>query len=144
MIQNQQFDMHHPALSPDGKWLAYMSPESGRPEVYVVPFVQGSSGKWLVSTAGGRYPRWRHDGRELFYISLDNKIISAEIATQSTSLVIGKVTPLFQANPVPYFLWPYDVSSDGKKFVVADIEASEKTAEPLTLISNWPALLKKE
>lgn len=65
VIQNQQFDMLRPALSPDGKWLAYMSPESGRPEVYVVPFVQGSLGKWLVSTAGGRLPRWRHDGREL-------------------------------------------------------------------------------
>jgi serine/threonine protein kinase/WD40 repeat protein len=142
VIQNQQFNMLHPALSPDGKWLAYMSAESGRPEVYVVPFVQGS-GKWLVSTAGGRFPRWRHDGRELFYISLDNKIISAEIAVQGTSLVIGKVTPLFQANPVSSAGWTYDVSSDGKKLVVVS-EANEKTAEPLTLISNWPALLKKE
>ena len=143
VIENQRFEVVHPALSPDGKWLAYMSPESGRPEVYVVPFVQGSLGKWLVSTAGGRFPRWRHDGRELFYISLDNKIISADIAAQSTGLVIGKVTPLFQANPVFTNGWPYDVSSDGKKFVIAT-QADEKTAEPLTLISNWPALLKKE
>ena len=141
VIQNQQFDMLHPALSPDGKWLAYMSPESGRPEVYVVPFVQGS-GKWLVSTAGGRFPRWRHDGRELFYISLDSKIISAEVATQGTSFVLSKVTPLFQANPVSSTGWTYDVSSDGKKFVVS--QANEKTAEPLTLVVNWPSLLKKE
>jgi serine/threonine protein kinase len=141
VIQNQQFDVFQPVLSPDGKWLAYMSPESGRPEVYVVPFVKGG-GKWLVSTAGGHFPLWRHDGRELFYLSLDNKIISAEIATQGTSLVTGKVTPLFQANPVSTNGWPYDVSSDGKKFVVT--QADEKTAETLMLVVNWPALMKKQ
>jgi Tol biopolymer transport system component len=141
VIQNQQFDIFQPALSPDGKWLAYMSPESGRQEIYVVPFVQGS-GKWLVSTGGGHFPLWRRDGKELFYLSLDNKVVSAEIAAQRTSLAIGKVTPLFQANPVSTNGWPYDVSSDGKKFIVT--QADEKTAEPLTIIVNWPALLKKE
>jgi serine/threonine protein kinase len=142
VVQNQQFDMRQPALSPDGKWLAYMSVESGRPEVYVAPFGQGS-GKWLVSNAGGHFPLWRGDGRELFYISLDNKIISAEITAQGTRFAIGKVNPLFQANPVSSSGWCYDVSSDGKKFVI-DTEANEKTAEPLTLIVNWPSLLKKE
>jgi eukaryotic-like serine/threonine-protein kinase len=141
VVQNQQSDIFQPALSPDGKWVAYMSSESGRPEIYVVPFVQGT-GKWLVSTAGGHFPLWRHDGRELFYLSLDNKIISAEIAAQSTSLAIGKVTPLFQASPVSTNGWPYDVSSDGKTFVIT--QADEKTSEPLTLIVNWPELLKKE
>ena len=142
VVQNQQFDMVQPALSPDGKWLAYMSPESGRPEVYVVPFTQGG-GKWLVSNAGGRFPLWRRDGRELFYLSLDNKIISAEITAQGTRFAIGKVNPLFQANPVFSTGWCYDVSSDGKKFVI-NTQADEKTAEPLTLIINWAALLKKE
>ena len=69
--------------------------------------------------------------------------ISAEIAAQGTSLAIGKVTPLFQANPVSTNGWPYDVSSDGKKFVIAT-QADEKTAEPLMLIVNWPELLKTE
>jgi len=117
-------------------------PRIGAARVYVVPFVEGS-GKWLVSTAGGRFPRWRHDGRELFYISLDNKITSAEIAAQGTSFVIGKVTPLFQLNPTSSTGWSYDVTSDGKKFVVCT-QTNENAAEPLTLIVNWPALLKKE
>jgi len=142
VIENQQFDVRQPALSPDGKWLAYMSIESGRAEIYVMPFMQGS-GKWLVSTSGGHFPLWRHDGRELFFISLDNKMISAEIAVQGTSLIIGKVAPLFQANPVSSTGWPYDVSSDGKRFIV-DTQADEKASEPLTLIVNWPELLKKE
>ena len=142
VIQNQQFDMRQPALSPDRKWVAYMSVESGRPEIYVVPFGQ-SSGKWLVSNAGGHFALWRRDGRELFYISLENKIISAEVATHDASLVIGKITPLFQASSVSTTGWPYDVSSDGKKFIITT-QPDEKTAEPLTLIVNWPALLKKE
>ena len=107
-----------------------------------MPFLQGS-GKCLVSTAGGHFPLWRRDGKELFYISLDNKIVFAEIAAQSTSLVIGKVTPLFQANPVSSNGWPYNISSDGRKFVV-DTQADDQTSEPLTLVVNWAALLKKE
>jgi serine/threonine protein kinase/Tol biopolymer transport system component len=142
LVQNREFDLRHPALSVDGRWLAYVSAESGRPEVYVVPFLQGS-GRWLVSTAGGHFPRWRHDGRELFYLSLDNKIVSAEMGAQGTSLLIGKVTPLFQASPGGSVGWPYDVSSDGAKFVV-NTQATSRTAEPLTLVVNWPGLLKKE
>jgi len=78
VLQNPQFDVLEPALSPDGKWLAYESPESGQAEIYVVPFRHGS-GKWEVSTGGGRFPRWRRDGKELFYLSPDNKLMSAGI-----------------------------------------------------------------
>jgi eukaryotic-like serine/threonine-protein kinase len=92
-----QSEAAHPALSPDGKWLAYSSQESGRPEIYVVPFRQGS-GKWRVSTGGGTWPRWRGDGKELFYLSLDKKITSAEISVDGSSLVVGEVAPLFQVN----------------------------------------------
>ena len=141
VVQSPQFDLTAPALSPDGKWLAYTSHETGRPEIYVVPFGHGS-GKWEVSTDSGMLPRWRHDGRELFYLSLDNKIMSAEISEQGASLVIGKVAPLFQVNPSSIVHWPYDVSADGKKFVVITRGAQQSSA-PLTLVVNWPALLKK-
>jgi serine/threonine protein kinase/Tol biopolymer transport system component len=141
VVQNPQFDVGMSALSPDGKWLAYESAESGRREIYVVPFLHGS-GKWEVSTGGGTWPRWRHDGKELFYLSPDNKIMSAEISEQSGSLVIGKVALLFPVNPVSGGQ-AYDVSADGKKFVV-DTQAAPKTSEPLTLVVNWPALLKKQ
>ncbi|MGH9774041.1 MAG: protein kinase domain-containing protein [Candidatus Acidiferrales bacterium] len=141
VIQNPQFDVIRPALSPDSKWLAYVSPESGRREVYVVPFGQGG-GKWQVSGNGGGTPRWRHDGKELFYLSPDNKIMSAQISEQGASLVIGKVASLFPANPAVTPGWAYDVSADGKKFVVITL-ATQQAAAPLTLVVNWPALLKQ-
>jgi serine/threonine protein kinase len=137
-----QTDAAHPALSPDGKWLAYSSQESGRPETYVVPFPQGNA-KWRVSTDGGDWPRWRHDGKELFFLSRDQKITSAGISTDGTSLVVGKLAPLFQVN-VPISLgWFYDVSADGNRFVVLN-QAPRQTTEPLTLVVNWPVLLKKQ
>jgi len=137
-----QFDAFWPSLSPDGKWLAYVSNESGRFEIYVVPFLHGT-GKWLVSTNGGQRPRWRRDDKELFYLSQDNKIMSAQIVEAGSSLSIGKVQPLFQANPAPNPGWIYDVSADGKKFLVVS-EGTEKSSQPLTLVVNWPALLKKQ
>jgi eukaryotic-like serine/threonine-protein kinase len=131
-----------PALSPDGKWLANDSDESGRVEVYVTPFLHGG-GKWQVSTGGGSCPRWRADGRELFYMSLENKIMSVKISEQTSSVVIRKVQPVFQANPVPFAPeCMYDVTADGKKIVVVTL-AVEQGSQPLTLVVNWPSLLKK-
>ena len=146
VVQDPQFDLSGPAVSPDVKWLAYSSHQSGLPEIYVVPFGKGTE-RWEVANGrggGGIKPHWRHDGRELFFLSLDNKLMSAEISEQGTSLVVGNVAPLFQANPVfsAHGHWPYDVSADGKKFVVA-AQSVQKTTEPLTLVTNWPALLKK-
>lgn len=142
-VIQSQYDVYAPALSPDGKWLAYESRESGRPEICVIPFLHGT-GKWEVSTAGGVQPRWRGDGRELFYISMDNKIMSAEITEQGSSVLVGKVSSLFQTNPVPFAGGSnYDVTADGKKFVVASL-ASSQGSEPLTLVVNWFALLKQK
>ena len=138
----QSSDAAHPALSPDGKWLAYSSQESGLPEIYVVPFPQGS-GKWRVSTGGGDWPRWRHDSKELFYLSVDKKITSAEISVDGSSLVVGKVAALFQVNVATSLGWFYDVRADGKRFVVLN-QDPRQAAEPLTLVVNWPALLKKQ
>jgi serine/threonine protein kinase len=142
-VIQSQYDVYAPALSPDGKWLAYESRESGRPEICVMPFLHGT-GKWEISTGGGALPRWRRDGRELFYISTDNKIMTAEITEQESSLLIGKVQSLFRVNPVPFAGGSnYDVTGDGKKFVVASLAASQ-VSEPLTLIVNWFALPKSK
>jgi serine/threonine protein kinase len=142
-VIQSQYDVYGPALSSDGKWLAYESRESGRPEICVIPFLHGT-GRWEVSTAGGLQPRWRGDGRELFYISTDNKIMSAEITEQGSSLLVGKVSSLFHANPVPFAGGSnYDVTGDGKKFVVASL-ASSQESEPLTVVVNWLALLKQK
>jgi eukaryotic-like serine/threonine-protein kinase len=137
-----QFDSFQPDLSPNGKWLAYESSESGRQEVYVVPFLHGT-GKWEISTSGGTWPRWRQDGRELFYLSADNKIMSAEIAEQGSGLLIGKVQALFQADPIQTTASVYVVTGDGKRFLV-DSTAAQQSSEPLTLVTSWPALLKKQ
>jgi len=142
-VIQSQFDVYAPALSPDGKWLAYESRESGRPEICVMPFLRGT-GKWEVSTGGGVLPRWRRDGRELFYVSTDNKIMSAEVTEQGSSLLIGKVQSLFHVNPVPFAGGSnYDVTGDGKKFVVASLAPSQES-EPLTVVVNWTALLKQK
>ena len=138
----QSSDAADPALSPDGKWLAYSSQESGQGEIYAVSFPEGS-GKWQVSTAGGSWPRWRRDGKELFYLSLDKKLTSAEISAVGSSLVVGKVAPLFQVNVATSLGWFYDVSADGKTFVVLN-QDPRQAAEPLTLVVNWPELLKKQ
>ncbi|HLV96191.1 MAG TPA: protein kinase, partial [Candidatus Acidoferrales bacterium] len=118
VVQSPQFGVTGPALSPNGKWLAYTSHLSGLEEVYIVPFGRGS-GRWEVSNGGGFYSRWRHDGKELFYLSPDDEIMSAEIEEQGAGLTIKKVTSLFQTNAnASTFHWPYDVSPDGNKFVV--------------------------
>ena len=129
-------------FSPDGKWLAYSSGESGRFEVYVSPF-PGPGGKWLVSTQGGWFPQWRRDGRELFYVSLDSKIMSAEVKTSSSSFVVGTVRPLFETKPYfGYFTGNlYDVTPDGQRFIVPYEE--EQTERTMALVANWPSALKK-
>jgi len=143
VAQNPQFLQGDPAISPDDKWLAHDSDESGRFEVYLTPFLHGG-GKWQISTSGGGCARWRADGRELFYMSLDNKITSAEISGQASSVAIGKVQPLFQTNPVPSAPeCMYDVTADGKKFVVVT-PSTQQGSQPPTLVVNWPAVLKKQ
>jgi Tol biopolymer transport system component len=144
VLQSSIF-LDQPALSPDGKWLAYRSTESGVPQIYIAPF-PGGTGKWQVSKSGGIFPRWRRDGRELFYLSLDNKIMAAEIGEPGSSLTIGEAKTLFQGKTAPYsqsFGVPYDVTPDGGKFVVVS-NVTPLEATPLTLVTNWPALLKKE
>jgi serine/threonine protein kinase/Tol biopolymer transport system component len=137
-----QFAASEPAVSPDGKWLAYVSAESNKPEVYVQPFPHGE-GKMQVSTDGGHFPLWRHDGKELFYVTPNDKLMVAEISQRGTSLAVEKVEPLFQVNSLFGPGWPYDVSADGKEFVVAS-QQLEQAGQPVTLVTNWPALLKKQ
>lgn len=130
------------SFSPDGKWLAYVSDESGRNEVYIVPFPK-RNGRWQVSTEGGRAPRWRRDGKELFYLSRANKLMAVKIREINTTLAIGSPQALFQTHPPPS-LWPgrtFDVTPDGKRFIVVTRLATPAGAEPVTLLVNWTALL---
>ena len=124
-------------FSPDGHWLAFDSDESGRSEVYVQAF-PGPGGKWQVSAAGGVIPRWRGDGKELFYLSLDNKIMAVPIET-APAFHAGAPAPLFAVHPGGGTV--YDVSTDGKRFLVNSLPA-DQGSPPLSLLVNWTSLLK--
>jgi Tol biopolymer transport system component len=128
-------------FSPDGRWLAYESDESGRYEIYVAPF-PGPGGKRQISAGGGYSPRWRADGKEIFYGAPNEKMMAAEVSIKGTTIEVGTVRTL----GVPVFLrqpYAYDVSADGERFLVA-VPLELKSAATLTLIQNWTALLKKK
>jgi Tol biopolymer transport system component len=125
-------------FSPDVRFLAYDSDESGRSEAYVQAF-PGPGGKWQVSTAGGGNPHWRGDGKELFYLSLDNRIMSVPLET-APAFHAGAPTPLFAVHPA--FGSVYDVAPDGKRFLVNSLPA-DPSSPPLSLLVNWTAMLKR-
>jgi len=133
-LKNGQF-------SPDGKWVAYSSNESGRWEVYVTSFPE-AHGKWQVSNAGGDQPRWRSDGKELFYLAPDSRMMAVPVKT-GPNFDAGTPTALFQANPRELVAtseqFSYDVSRDGLKFL---INTQLKTGmAPMSVVLNWSAKL---
>ena len=129
-----------PQLSPDGRWLAYTSDESGRMEVYVRPF-RAASGAWLISTAGGSDPRWRNDSSELYYLSLDRALMAANINTARTGQLDASVPRvLFQtrtSGPLGLGVrFNYAVAPGGQRFLfTADVP--EAVPSPITVVLNW-------
>ena len=140
-------------FSPDGRWVAYFSDESGRNEIYVRPFDISSAvsisaakaapatGKWMVSRDGGTSPLWRRDGKEMFYLSLDGMAMAVEVNTSGTMFQAGIPKAMFKMPPGVVF---WDVSADGKKFLMAAPSGASATAQPpLTVVLNWQEMLKK-
>ena len=129
-------------LSPDSRWIASSSGDSGRPEVYVSAFPK-PQGRRQVSSAGGTFPRWRRDGKELFFLSLQNQLMSAPVAMVAGRIEVGVPQPLFTIQPSGRSVgYPYDVTADGQRFLVnVGVEPVEPTT--VTLLTNWPALLRK-
>ncbi len=136
------FIQDDPAFSPDGRWLAYASDDSGRQEIYIAPFPK-ANGKWQVSAQGGMVPTWRRDGQDLFYLDPEQKMMAVDIHENGDSIEIGSAHVLFQTNPPSLVNRPYDATADGKKFIVLT-QSDQTSAVPLTLVTNWPALLRKE
>jgi serine/threonine protein kinase len=126
-------------FSPDGRWVAYMSDESGQPEVYVMPF-SGAGGKWQVSAAGGSYPRWRGDGRELFFLSADGKMMSVSVDATTSAFKLDAPRTLFQAGAALQVGYQYAVTRDGERFL---INTAASSSYPVTVITDWTSLLKK-
>ena len=130
--------------SPDGRWIAYQSNESGRDEVYVAPF-PGPGGKWQISTAVGRMPRWGHDGTEIFYIAGDNTLMTVAVNGKGSGFEVGAAKPLFSARFAfaTGFGLTYDVSPDGQRFLI-NTAPEQATSAPITVVTNWTAGLKKK
>jgi len=122
------------------RWIAYSSDESGRFEVYVRTFPY-SGAKWLVSTQGGMYPRWRGDGKELFYVSSEGKLMAVAVREKGGAPDCETPRALFPMESTTPF-WPYDVAPDGQRFLVLQ-RAEEGRSQPLTVIINWQAALPK-
>jgi Tol biopolymer transport system component/tRNA A-37 threonylcarbamoyl transferase component Bud32 len=127
-------------FSPDGRWLAYDSDESGRLEVYVRPF-PGAGGRWQISTAGGSQPHWRRDGKELTFLTPENKIMAVPISTAS-GFHAGPAALLFSVHPSLNGT-AYDASGDHQRFLVNTVP-DEQGSPPLSLLIHWTRLLAKQ
>ena len=131
-------------FSPDGKWVAYASNETGKWEIYVTSFPD-ARGRWQISSGGGEQPRWRGDGKELFYLSLDGKMMAAPVTT-GAHFDAGTSVTLFQTTPrqpvLVYDLFVYDVSRDGQRFLI-NTQVKQAESVPMSVVLNWPANLNR-
>jgi Tol biopolymer transport system component len=146
-----EFDGH---FSPDLQWVAYTSDESGSNEIYVRRFsraakgaVSAEEGKWMISKGGGTGPRWKGDGKELYYRSPDGTVMAAVISP-GRGFQVRTINPLFQASVTSlklfgsyvYFYW--DAMRDGSRFLIPT-PVAENPPSPFTVVLNWDSLLRK-
>jgi Tol biopolymer transport system component len=135
-----------PEISPDGRWLAYMSDDSGQLQVYVRPFPDVNTGRWQVSVAGGNRPVWARNGRELFYASPTGTIMAVPVGTGST-FTSGTATKLFAWPTIaaPGQARTYDISRDGQRFLMVKEAGGDRKDAPsatITVVLNWVEELK--
>jgi eukaryotic-like serine/threonine-protein kinase len=139
-VLRSQFNEMDGRISPDGHWLAYVSDESGKWEVYVQRFLSPGA-KWQISSNGGKDPQWSQDGKELFYVAADQKLMAVAV---HAGLSLDPSTPkqLFQFHGASDFLGgSYDVGVNGQRFLVTAL-VGEEASPPLTVVINWTAMLK--
>ncbi len=136
------FDEGAARFSSDGRWIAYVSDESGRNEVYVVPFPV-PNGKWQISTTGGDEPRWANDGKELYYLAPDSKLMVARVSGSEKSFEVIDVNPLFGTKLSLEIGSKYDVSPDAKRFLT-NSSLERGTVSPITLVVNWTAAVQRK
>ena len=134
------FDETLGRLSPDGRWMAYVSDKSGRDEVYVRPF-PASTGEWQVSTAGGSEPRWNRNGEELFYHGADQKLMVVDVKTQP-AFEHSRPKVLFPVRLSRSGIWNYDVTPDGQRFVMS-VELGDELPKPISVVLNWAVGLSR-
>lgn len=131
-------------FSPDGRWIAYSSDESGQMQVYVQTYPK-SGGKWQVSTAGGSEPHWRGDGKELFFLAPDRTLMAVDVRASSSTFDVGVPKTLFQTRTPgvsDIFRMNYDVTDAGNRFLVNSLVEGARSS-PIVVVTNWTAALKK-
>jgi Tol biopolymer transport system component len=136
-----------PSKSGPPKWFAYDSDESGARQVFVQPFSPGqpaSGARSLISTNGGSEPRWRADGKELYYLSPDRRLMAVSVKADGPVFEAGPPVPLFEttARPLANLGWSYDVTPDGQRFILME-PATETSTAPIVVVVNWQAGLKR-
>ena len=135
-------------LSPDERWLAYESDETGQRQIYVRPYPAGPA-IYQISTEGGRYVRWSPRGDELFYLKDDGTMMAVDVRTEGTALIPGAPKALFRTNPLlanhrgSALDIPYDVTQDGQRFIVNERLSTTTQQSPISVVVNWTALLSK-
>jgi Tol biopolymer transport system component len=136
MLANSSFDEFMPRVSPNGKYVAYVSGESGNSEIYVRK-MDGSGGKWQISTEHARNPMWRGDGKELFYLTMDDRVMAVDVKTQgdfeagnSAELFATRIHRLFPRTK------PIDVTAGGQKFLL-NVEISDAEPGEIVVVQNW-------
>ena len=139
-----QFDKFHARVSPDGRYIAFATNETGTYQVVVHTFPDPNGGKWTISAEGGVEPKWSRNGRELYYLAFDGKLMS--VAINGPTFSAGRPTPLFQT-PLPVAPGSptrdrrYDVASDGRFLIVTPGERG--AFAPFTIVVNWTKALEK-
>jgi Tol biopolymer transport system component len=139
-VVQTNFEERDGQFSPDGKWIAYQSNESGRFEIYIQPF-PGPGGQYQITTDGGVQVRWAPNGKELFYIALDGRLMSVPIqfASNGQAVEAGAPLPLFATRVARGvqgdFSQQYVVSPDGRRFLINTV--LEEATSPITVILNW-------
>jgi Tol biopolymer transport system component len=139
-IPAKDFDLDEPQVSPDGRWLAYLSHESGEWEVYVEPYRRVGP-RVRVSPGGGGQPKWRGDGKELFYAAPDGRLMAVEMQAGERGLEVGLPTPLFDARATDPIRDEYAVTADGQRFLVK-VPVENQSSRRLHVIVNWTSLLE--
>jgi Tol biopolymer transport system component len=127
----------HAQFSPDGKWIAYQSDESGRAEVYVEPFprIAAESKRWQISAEGGGLPKWRGDGNEIYYITAKGKMMTVTVGTQG-ALSPGAPRMLFETHALPHTWNMFDATPDGRRFLV-NTPLEWASSAPIIVVANW-------
>ena len=143
-VLQSKFNEGQGRLSPDGRWLAYTSDETGRRQIYIQPF-PATGARLSVSVDGGTHPQWRHDGKELFYLDLERRIVAVPIGRASALPDVGVPHVLFSTSVVPELPLTgtfYSVRADGERFLVSNVDEAPQSL-PITVVLNWTAGLAK-